>query len=273
MVQGILVDIAEIDFQLGLVVFQHWMWDLHVLRSIFRWNRDWWLTIELAVLRYGSREYNAGHEPTGWNFAQENKKHGPELPSAPVADASADHILGIHCDHGRHVDFVNDWLLALAAARHNGGWAELWQGYEVINGVDPSAGPFSATTASSSSSSSATATPLQQRRLDLQETQKGTINFTDGIFSCTSITFAALCTKHQTQLINWMNGVSYREEQYFSMSWVFARKLDKLLSPNYQRTRHGASTRGDNKQNQAEDYASVCLTNKLLETTYNTKWQ
>lgn len=97
------------------------MRDLHILSSVFHWNRNGRLAIELAMLRDWRCEYYASHEPTGWNFAQENKKHSPELPTTPVADAAADHILGVHGDHGRHIDFVNDRLLPLAAARHNGG--------------------------------------------------------------------------------------------------------------------------------------------------------
>lgn len=119
MVQGVLVDITKVNFKLLLVRFQHGVGYLDVLRMVHCRNRNGRFAEKLAVLGRWCGENDAGHKPRRGYFYEKDQKDRSKLPSSPIPDTSADHVLGVHCDHGRHVYFVHDTLLALAATRHN----------------------------------------------------------------------------------------------------------------------------------------------------------
>lgn len=71
-VQGVLVNITKVDFQLLFVGLNYGMRNLHVLGAILRWNGYWWLAVELAVPGCRGRENDTGHKPGRWNFYEEN---------------------------------------------------------------------------------------------------------------------------------------------------------------------------------------------------------
>lgn len=107
----IIVHIAEVDLELVVALLDHRMHDLNPLRfalldgvrcgPIADGRRP---TEELTVPRCRRCEYDAGHEPGGRDFGEENQHNGAQLPASEFAGDAADDVdlfHGFGCEERR----------------------------------------------------------------------------------------------------------------------------------------------------------------------------